>query len=252
MSLDGMGGVAPFITLIIPAYNEASRLPNTLNSLDAFLATKPGVIDASAVEVLVVDNNSRDNTFDIACQFASTHSYVRALREPRQGKGAAVQTGMLAGRGDILMFCDADLAMPFDELPKFLPPQRQGYQIAMASREVPGSVRHNEPASRHLQGRIGTFLTRLVLGLNFEDTQCGYKAFRRDVAHDLFKTQTLRGWGFDFELLYIARKRGYSVVEVPIHWYYQTESKVRPGIDTLKTLRELLRVRVNGMRGLYG
>ena len=242
----------PLISIIIPCYNEEARLPATLKSFDDYLLDNQGVLPVDQVELLIVDNDSRDGTAALAADFARSHSYARVVSETRRGKGAAVRAGMFAGHGRWLMFCDADLAMPFTELAKFLPPMRSGYDVAIASREVPGAVRYNEPAARHAQGRLASWLTKLVLGLPFEDTQCGYKSFERNAAQEIFARQTIDGFGFDFEILYIARKLGYRVDEVPIQWYHQPGSTVRPGVDTLKALGELWRVRGNARRGLYG
>lgn len=242
----------PLISIIIPCYNEEARLPATLESFDDYLRGNPGILPIEQVELLVVDNNSRDATARVAREFATTHAYAQVITETRQGKGAAVHTGMLAGRGHYLMFCDADQAMPFTELPKFLPPIRSDYSVAIASREAPGSKRFNEPTSRHAQGRVASWLTKLVLNLPFEDTQCGYKSFERTAAKKIFALRTIDGFGFDFEILYIARQLGYKVDEVPIYWFHQPGSTVRPGIDTFKVLSELWRVRNQAQRGKYG
>ena len=249
---DEKGVRRPLISIIIPCYNEAARLPATLKSFDDFLAGNPTVLPLDQVELLIVDNNSNDGTRALAAEFARAHGYARVITEARKGKGAAVRAGVLAGRGRWLMFCDADSAMPFSELPKFLPPVRTNYDVAIGSREAQGSVRYNEPASRHLQGRLASWLTKMVLGLPFEDTQCGYKSFERNAAQKIFALQTIDGFGFDFEILYIARQLGYAVQEVPINWYHQPGSTVRPVIDTIKVLNELWKVRGNARRRLYG
>ena len=240
------------ISIIIPAYNEEQRLPNTLAALDAFIDANPNhVIPANGLELIIVDNDSTDRTAQIAKEYCSTRPWAKVVTQTRRGKGAAVQAGMFAGSGKLLFICDADLAMPFSELPKFLPPKLDGYDIAIGSREGEGAKRYNEPAARHLQGRIATLLTKLVLGLPHEDTQCGYKCFQREVARDIFRSQTIDKWGFDFEILFIAKRRGYQVVDVPIHWYYRDNSRVKFGVDALKTLRELLVVRRNALKGAY-
>jgi glycosyltransferase involved in cell wall biosynthesis len=244
--------VSPLISIIIPAYNEEQRLPSTLAALDEFVSLNPNhVLPDNGLELIIVDNASTDKTNEIAQHYAKTRTWARVIVETRRGKGAAVKTGMFAGTGKLLFICDADLAMPFQELPKFLPPKLTNYDIAIGSREGEGAKRYNEPSARHLQGRVATFLTKMVLGLPHEDTQCGYKCFKREVAHDIFRAQTIDKWGFDFEILYIAKRRGYKVVDVPIHWYYRDNSRVKFGIDAIKTLRELLHVRQNGLRGAY-
>lgn len=239
----------PLVSIIIPAYNEERRLPATLAALAAFVDDPAN--GHLTIEAVVVDNASTDRTHEIASAFGAGHPYLRVIRETRRGKGAAVKAGMFEGRGQHLFICDADLSMPMSELPKFFPPNAGAYDVAIGSREAAGAVRYNEPWHRHLQGRIGTLLIKLLAGLNFEDTQCGYKSFRRDVALDVFRSQTLNGWGFDFELLYIAKHRGYRIIEIPIHWHYRAEGHVTPGVDALKTLRELWHVRQNARAGRY-
>ena len=236
----------PQLSLIIPAYNEASRLPESLEAIAQFVEAQD-----YAVEVLVVDNNSSDATAEIAERFAAGHCYARVLYEPRQGKGAAVRTGMLAGRGEYLFICDADLSMPIHEVAKFMPPQRNGYDIAIASRELPESRRVGEPEYRHLMGRVFNFIVRVLAIPRVQDTQCGFKVFRRDVAREIFPLQTIDGWAFDVEVLYIALQRGYKLLEVPITWYYKPQSRVHPFRDSISMLREVVRVRLNGWRGRY-
>jgi len=236
----------PLLSIIIPAHNEEQRLPGSLEKIVAFLQEQ----DYEA-EVIVVDNGSQDNTSGIVEEFMSRDPFISLIRDERRGKGLAVKLGMLAGRGEYLFICDADLSMPIEEAAKFLPPQLEGYDVAIASREVEGARRYGEPAYRHLMGRVFNFLVRLLAVPGFQDTQCGFKCFRQAVARDIFPYQTMDGWGFDVEVLFIARKRGYCIVEVPINWYYMANSRVRPIKDTLGMLGELLKVRLNDWRGMY-
>jgi dolichyl-phosphate beta-glucosyltransferase len=239
----------PLVSIIIPAWNEETRLPITLQALAEFVATPEG--QRIAPEVIVVDNASTDKTNEIASGFATDHPYLHVLREERRGKGAAVQAGMLAGHGQYLFICDADLAMPMTELPKFLPPQLDNYGVAIGSREVAGARRFGEPFYRHAMGRVFSWITQLLALKGFQDTQCGYKCFEYNAAQDVFRTQTMSGWAFDVEILYIARRHGYRILEVPIQWYYRANSRVSPITDSLKMLREVWRVRQNGQAGLY-
>lgn len=236
----------PLLSLIIPAYNEEARLPESLEQVAAF-------VDAQdyAVEVIVVDNNSIDRTAEVAAAFAARHDYACVLHEPRQGKGAAVNTGMRHGRGDYLFVCDADFSMPVDEIPKFMPPVLDGYDVAIASREVEGARRVGEPEYRHLMGRVFNFIVRVLAIPRIQDTQCGFKVFRREVAEAVFPLQTIDGWAFDVEVLFIALQHGYQLTEVPITWYYKPQSRVHPLRDSINMLVEVLRVRINGWRGLY-
>jgi glycosyltransferase involved in cell wall biosynthesis len=236
----------PLLSIIIPAYNEADRLPISLRQIDSFVQAQ-----TYSIEVIVVNNNSRDATGQIARDFAADHPYLSVLDEPRQGKGAAVQTGMLAGSGQYLMFCDADFSMPVEEINKFVPPALDGYAVAIASREIAGSKRVDEPAYRHFMGRVFNFMVKVLAIPNVQDTQCGFKAFRREVVQDVFRFQTIDGWGFDVEVLFIALQRGYRMIEVPITWTYQPQSRVNPIRDSIMMLLEVLKVRWNGLRGLY-
>ena len=147
--------------------------------------------------------------------------------------------------------CDADLSMPVDEINGFIPPVLTEYEVAIASREAPGAVRYNEPAFRHLVGRIFNSMIRILALPDLNDAQCGFKCFRSSVVQDLFKRQTLPGWSFDVEILFIARQRGYRIVEVPIHWYFNPDSKVRVFKDSFRMAIDLLTIRTNAIRGTY-
>ncbi len=242
----------PFLTIIIPAYNEAQRLPDSLKKIAAFLRSQ-----SFPTEILVVENRSTDETSDVVRSFANTITasdpFTLELLHSAPGKGAAVKTGMLVGQGDYLFICDADLSMPIDEIAKFLPPQQEasGYDVAIASREIAGAVRYNEPFYRHLMGRVFNFVVRRLIIPGIEDTQCGFKMFTREAAAQVFPHQTIDGWGFDPEILYISRIRGLNLVEVPINWYYMSESRINPILDTINMVREVLRIRRNGLRGIY-
>jgi dolichyl-phosphate beta-glucosyltransferase len=203
------------------------------------------------IEVIVVNNNSSDATPQIAEEFEQQYSYLRLLHEHRQGKGAAVKTGMMAGTGDYLFICDADLSMPIEEVNKFLPPILNSYDVAIASREAPGARRVDEPEYRHLMGRVFNFIVRVLAIPKIQDTQCGFKAFKREAAREVFPQQTIDGWGFDVEVLFIALKHHYRLVEVPITWYYKPQSRISPIRDSFNMVLEVLKVRWNGLRGLY-
>ncbi len=238
----------PLLSLVIPAYNEGSpdRLPKSLLEIVDFVEAQ-----AFEVEVIIVNNNSDDNTLEIAQSAANNHEYIRVITENTQGKGAAVNTGMLQASGQYLFICDADLSMPIEESLKFIPPQLETYDIAIASREAPGSVRIDEPEFRHIMGRVFNFIVKVIAVRGLNDTQCGFKCFRRDVAMEIFPLQTINGWGFDVELLFIAQQRGYKIIEVPITWYYKDHSKIKPLQNSIDMLLETLKIRLNGWRGLY-
>lgn len=243
----------PFVSIIIPAYNEEARLPPTLTRVASFLRQQP-----YTAEVLVVENGSQDRTSEVVQHFIdqavqpSDRFRVQLFHTP-QGKGAAVKHGMLQARGDYRVMSDADLAVPIEEINKFLPPAltARTYDIAIASREGPGAVRYDEPAHRHLMGRVFNFLVRTMAVPGVQDTQCGFKCFTGEAAEFLFPLQRIDGWAFDVEILHIASRHGLRMVEVPVHWYYGQNSRIRPIQNTLSMIAELLHIRLNGRRGYY-
>lgn len=244
---------AVFLSVVIPAYNEERRLPPSLEKIVAFLRQQP-----YTSEILIIENGSTDQTTAVVEQFIDAHQesddkVLVALLHSSPGKGAAVKRGMLAAQGDYRFICDADLAMPIAEIAKFLPPAlaADSFEIAIASRELPGAIRYDEPVYRHVMGRVFNFLVRVLAVPGIQDTQCGFKMFTRQAALLLFPLQRIDGWGFDVEVLYIARRHGLRLTEVPINWYYQRDSRVRPIHDTVNMVRELLRIRRNGHNGLY-
>lgn len=237
---------APFLSLIIPAYNEQERLPKTLEQALSYLNSQ-----SYEAEILVVENGSQDSTYEIACAFAKKDPRVRVIREARRGKGLAVKVGMLSARGEYRFMCDADLSMPIEEINHFLPPELNNFDLAIASREAPGSVRYNEPLYRHWGGRVVNAMIRMLILPGLHDTQCGFKCFSADVAEELFYYQTLIGWSFDVEILYIARLRGYQIQEVPINWYFDPETKLNAFKDTIKMYRDIRQIRGNQRDGLY-
>ena len=235
----------PFLSIIIPAHNEQNRLPGTLEKVFHFLEQQ-----SFSSEVIVVENGSTDQTHQVAREFAKQHASLRVLQSTK-GKGSAVQHGVLAAEGEYRFMCDADLSMPVEEIVKFIPPKLQNFDIAIASREARGAVRFNEPSYRHWGGRgINVLIQALILpGLN--DTQCGFKCFRGEVAEDLFRRQTMHGWSFDIEVLYIARRHGYHIVEIPIHWYHFSDSKVSALRDAMRMISDIFLIHANARRGLY-
>ncbi|MDX9832231.1 MAG: glycosyltransferase family 2 protein [Anaerolineae bacterium] len=236
----------PLATVIIPAWNEERRMPASLQRVVAFVESQ-----SDPIEVVVVDDGSEDRTAAIVEEFAQQHDFIRLIRNPHGGKGAAIKAGVSQGRGQYLVLSDTDLSVPIEEIVKFLPPALNGYDVAIASREAPGAERIDEPYYRHLMGRVYNLLVRLAAVPGIQDTQCGFKAFRREVARQVFPLQTIEGWGFDVEVLFIARRLGYQIVEIPVRWYYGRESKVKPVKDTLCMVRDLLQVRRNARQGLY-
>ncbi|MEX1020729.1 MAG: dolichyl-phosphate beta-glucosyltransferase [Litorilinea sp.] len=243
----------PFLSIILPAYNEEKRLPPTLARIAAYLRSCD-----FASEILVVENGSTDRTAAVVEDFransvADEDPFRVHLLHSSKGKGNAIRHGILTGRGEYLLISDTDLAVPIEEVAHFLPPSlpAEAYDIAIASREVAGSVRHGEPFYRHLMGRVFNMLVRQLAIPGLHDTQCGFKVFHRTVARQIFPLQRVEGWGFDVEVLYIAQQHGMTVVEVPVNWYYGQDSRVRPFFDTFTMIRDLLEIRRNGRKGYY-
>ena len=231
---------------MIPAHNEETRLPRTLEQVLAFLKWQ-----AYASEVLVVENGSADRTFEIADGFARAHPNLRVIRETNRGKGLAVRRGMLEARGEYRFMCDADLSMPIDQLNQFLPPALEKVDIAIGSREAAGAVRIDEPLYRHLGGRFINLMIRLLILPGLQDTQCGFKCFTAAAAEQVFRFQTLSGWSFDIELLFVARRIGLRIREVPIRWRFHPETKLSAVQDALRMVRDIFRIHANARRGVY-
>lgn len=235
----------PFLSVIIPAYNEESRLPMALEKLFEFLSRQ-----AYSAEVLVVENGSADRTLQIGQEFARDHANLQIMHLSQRGKGLAIQAGMAAAEGQFRFIADADFSMPVEEINLFLPPACD-CDITIASREAPGAVRINEPGFRHLTGRVFNSLIRLLVLPGLDDTQCGFKCFRAEAAQDVFRHQTLGGWAFDVEVLHVARLHGWCIREVPIHWQYFPGSKVSVIRDSVRMFLDLLTIRRNTRQGLY-
>lgn len=238
--------LAPLLSIIIPAHNEEHRLSPSLEKIDAFIRGQ-----AFPIEVVVVENGSHDRTFEIASDYAVQHPYLRVIRDVQRGKGRAVRTGMLAAIGEYRFICDADLSMPIEQVLRFIPPALSSPAVAIASREIKGAMRYGEPAYRHFVGRVFNTIVRVMALPGLQDTQCGFKCVRGDVAEKIFPLQTMQGWSFDVEVLYIARRMGYPILEVPIDWYYNPGTRVRLVQDSLRMFTDLIAIRCNAARGLY-
>jgi dolichyl-phosphate beta-glucosyltransferase len=237
------------ISIIIPAYNEQVRLPDTLRRIAEYLCAS----EWSFQEILIVDDGSRDGTAAAADEFAKSHPNARVLRNPgNRGKGYSVRSGMLEARGEWRLFSDADLSTPIEELEKLWDVVAKGkYPVAIGSRAVDRSlIGVHQPGHRETMGRLFNGVMRLATGLAISDTQCGFKLFRADVAQEVFSRQLLERFGFDAEVLYIADRRGYGIAEVPVRWNHVDGSKV--GMMTgMRAFEELLEIRINSLRGRY-
>jgi len=238
--------INPFLSVIIPVFNEEARIVATLDRMVAFLNSQP-----YTWEVLVVDDGSTDDTVTLIKTLLESNNGVNLMSREHEGKGSAVRQGMLKTRGLYRFMCDADLAMPIEGLQLFLNQMSLGNDIVIGSRQIAGARRIDEPKSRHILGRLFNFVVKFIAIGNFQDTQCGFKCFRGELVNDLFTRQKTVGFGFDVEILYLAIKYGYKVKEIPIDWYYQEDSKVRPITDAALMARDILRVRWRDIRGLY-
>lgn len=228
----------PFLSIVIPAYNEESRIELTLSEIVRHLNTKD-----YQWEILISNDGSTDRTQSVVYHLIETwDAPLRLLNLSHRGKGWAVRHGMLAATGEYRFMADADLAMPIEQLDMFLNHMKMGYDIVIGSRQVSGSKRYREPVLRHCMGRIFNWAVKILAIGEFQDTQCGFKCFRSDIVETLFHSQQINGFGFDPEVLYIAKQLGLSVLEIPITWTHQSSSKVRITRDTFLMLKDILHI----------
>lgn len=233
------------LSVIVPAYNEAKRISQTLRSIDKYLADKHW-----SYEILVVDDGSSDQTQTVVNQLKLPN--VRLLSyDQNRGKGYAVCFGVKHARGEWVLFTDADNSTRIEELDKLWPATRQ-YQVIIGSRYLPGShIAIKQPTPRVVLSRLSNLLIQALILPGIRDTQCGFKLFRRIEAKEIFRRQTIWGWGFDMEILRIARELGYKIKEVPITWYNDEQSHIRSSRVVWRTLKELLTIKNNSLAGHY-
>jgi dolichyl-phosphate beta-glucosyltransferase len=238
----------PLISIVIPAYNETSRIRPTLEEVLRY--SKDQNWD---VEIVVVNDGSRDDTAGIIQEYGKVHPHIHLVENPgNHGKGYSVRNGMLHAQGDICLFTDADLSSPICEAQKLFTAIGEGADIAMGSRWLRAELQtERQPLYRQLLGRIFNLVLRVVLGLNFADTQCGFKAFRREAAQRIFPLQRIERWGFDPEILFLARKLGFRVREVPVVWAHSEGTRLHPFRDGLRMMVEVLHIRWNSIKGAY-
>lgn len=237
------------LSIVIPAYNEARRLPGTLRRILDWL----GEQEFSFCEVLVVDDGSRDQTASLAEDLARAYPVIRVLKNPgNRGKGYAVRHGMLEAKGDWVLFTDADLSTPIEEVKTLYRRAREGEAaIAIGSRALdPSLVEVHQAALREWSGKVFNLAMRAVTGLQFRDTQCGFKLFEGYAARQVFSRQKLDGFSFDVEALFIARRLSLSAVEVPVRWRNVEGTKVG-ALNGVQSFADLLRIRWSGAKGIY-
>ena len=240
---------APPLSIVIPAYNEAKRISRTLEILQEYLESKGWV-----AEVIVVNDGSSDDTVAVVRSYISRWDALRLVDNGGNlGKGFSVRNGALGAQGHIVLFTDADLSAPIAEAPKLIDPIANGEcDVTFGSRAVDRSLIgvHQSPF-RETSGRIFNLFVQGLIGLPFKDTQCGFKAFRRSVAGPVFERQTIMGFGFDPEILYIAKKRGLRLREIPVRWDHVEGTTVRFLRDSCRMFLDLLRIRWNDFCGKY-
>ena len=240
--------MSPDYSIVIPAYNEGARLGATLEKVLAYVRAQ-----GWGAEVLVVNDGSRDNTADIVRMFAAKDDALRLIENPgNRGKGYSVRNGMLNARGQILLFSDADLSSPIEEAPKLFSALGKGADIAIGSRWLRAETQtQRQPLHRQVFGRIFNLLLRVTLGLPYKDTQCGFKAFTQKAAQAVFPLQKIERWGFDPEILFLARKFGLKTEEVPVVWGHSGGARINPLIDGARMFQEMLRIRWYDLSGKY-
>ena len=238
----------PLLSIIMPAYNEEERIGESVTGVLAYLDRQP-----FTWEVIVVDDGSGDRTREVVEDVGRVlEAPVRVIPAPHGGKGWAVRRGMLAASGAYRFMADADMAMPIEQIDRFLDRMKEGHDVVIGSRQVEGARRFDEPPGRHLRGRVFNWLVRLLAVRGFYDTQCGFKCFTGAAAEALFGAMSTDGFGFDVELLYLAKKRGLSIVEIPIDWRHHPSSRVSPMRDSFVMLKDIIRIRLRGLAGGYG
>jgi len=238
----------PTYSIVIPAYNEGERIRKTIEKVLAFTSERHW-----PAEVLIVNDGSTDDTAEIVRSYAVSHPALRLIENPgNRGKGYSVRNGMLHSHGDVVLFSDADLSSPIAESLKLFAAIEAGADVAIGSRWVRTELQiQRQPLHRQLFGRLFNLALRLALGLHFKDTQCGFKAFTRKAAHTIFPLQHIERWGFDPEVLFLARRFGFSIQEVAVRWAHREGTRINPLRDGIRMLGELLRVRWYSVTGKY-
>jgi dolichyl-phosphate beta-glucosyltransferase len=235
-------------SIVIPAYNEGERLGATLEKVLEYVRKQ-----GWNAEVIVVNDGSRDNTAEMVRGIAEKDPRLRLVENPgNRGKGYAVRNGMLKARGEVVVFSDADLSSPIEEMPKLLEALAGGADIAIGSRWLRAELQtQRQSLHRQLFGRVFNGLNRIILGLRYKDTQCGFKAFTRRAAQTILPLQRIERWGFDPEILFLASKFGFRVEEVPVHWGHVGGTRINPLMDGARMFHEMVRIRWYDVTGKY-
>lgn len=235
-----MSKVNPFLSIVAPLYNEEKRLVNGFNAIHSYLKDK-----FYTWEIILVDDGSQDKTHEMVLDIENRYANVHAIKnEKNMGKGSAVRNGVLCATGDIILFTDIDLSVPISYVDAFIAKIQEGYDAAIGSRRIKGSIiETHQPFIREFMGRCFTFLSNLLLGINFSDHTCGMKAFKKEAAHALFKRQILERWAFDSEILFLSKKLGLRVIEAPVSWKDMPGTKVRKIKDAITSFIEIIKIR---------
>lgn len=246
-------------SIVIPAYNEAGNITSSLTQVVSFMKTF-----TPSYEIVVVDDGSADNTVKLVEDYSKTNPEIRLIKNEHKGKGPTVWKGFMEAQGELIYLADADMAADISEIKKLsFWIKDQGYDIAIASREGAGALREEEPIYRHIMGRVFNFWVQSIALPGIKDSQCGFKLFKKEVAKDIFSKLSIYGdqaeviekpyvGAFDVEVLYLARKLGYKVKEVPITWRYIKTNRINPISDSLNMAKDVLKVKFNDRKGVYG
>ncbi len=234
------------ISVVIPAYNEEKKLEPSLQRITEYLEK-----NFKDYEVLLIDDGSKDTTVEIANKFKEKK--VKIIQNPKNmGKGFSVKLGMINAKYDPILFSDADLATPIEETEKFLATIQKGYDVVVASRNIEGAkITVEQPKYRQVLGKAFPLIVKNMILPDFKDTQCGFKMFKKNAARKIFPRQTIQRWAFDVEVMFIAKKLGYKIKELPVTWTDKGDSKLSPVKDSLKMFNEILKIKYNEIKGEY-
>lgn len=235
------------LSIVIPAFNEEKRILSTLDHIVSYLKKYK-----LRFEIIVVDDGSQDKTVKIIQEYIKECPSLRIIENViNKGKGYSIRNGILQSNGDLILFSDADLSTPIEELPEFLRWLEKDYEIVIGSRALKESIILKQPLYRKIMGIIFNRLVQIISVRGIRDTQCGFKCFKKQVVYDLFSMQKLDRFSFDVEILYLAKKKGYKIKEIPVRWYYNPDSKVKWFKDSIQMFKDIFIIRVNDLLGRY-